>query len=299
MGRRSSSRSAASRSRRSVPSPAPRSSSASSPPSPAQPSEPACGRHPPASATAAATPSSRDDRNFSPVQAAASGGPSDWRSMPTASAVPAARHLLRAKDLADARFAESLDRRRSGTGRQAVTGPLQSRVPPRLRRVAAPVPADAPPRTRRRAAAHDGLVRGPDLLRRRLAERRIVHDQLRPDVRRLADGLPGPVPRGRLVRPGAGRASCACTAGRDCARFEKTANAPIRRFVLIRSTPRGGPDDHDRQRPAVGDRPGRGPGVLHRQARHGGAFRCDPARDGQLPLADGRSGRSGRRSPSC
>ena len=28
--------------------------------------------------------------------------------MPTASAVPAARHLLRAKDLADARFAESL-----------------------------------------------------------------------------------------------------------------------------------------------------------------------------------------------
>ena len=68
--------------------------------------------------------------------------------------VPPARHLLRAKDLADARYAEPLDVDDLAARRRAVARALQPRVPARVRRVAARVPADAPARARRGAAAH-------------------------------------------------------------------------------------------------------------------------------------------------
>jgi len=52
---------------------------------------------------------------------------------------PLARHLLRARDLADARYAEPLTVRRHGPRRQAVARLLQPGVQACLRRVAAPV----------------------------------------------------------------------------------------------------------------------------------------------------------------
>ena len=67
--------------------------------------------------------------------------------------VPPARHLLRAKDLIDARYREPLDVPGARAGRPPLARALQPRVPPRLRRDAAPVPADPPAGARRRAPA--------------------------------------------------------------------------------------------------------------------------------------------------
>ena len=54
-------------------------------------------------------------------------------------------------------------------------------------------------------------------------------------------------------------------------------------------------DDQDRQRAAVGPRPGGGARLLHREGRHGGPRRRHAARDGRLPLAHRRPGRTGGR----
>ena len=51
----------------------------------------------------------------------------------------------------------------------------------------------------------------------------------------------------------------------------------------------------DRQRPALGPRPGGGARLLHREGRHGGARRRDAAGDGRLPLAHGGPCRAGGR----
>ena len=67
--------------------------------------------------------------------------------------VPPARHLLRAKDLADARYSEPLDvddlAAAAGLSRAHFSREFRARV----RRVAARLPADPPPGARRRAAA--------------------------------------------------------------------------------------------------------------------------------------------------
>ena len=125
--------------------------------------------------------------------------------------VAPARHLLRAKDLMDARYFEPLDVAAGREGRAALAGPLQPRVPPRVRRDAAPVPADAPPGARCGAAAPNRSLGGRDLPDGRPAQRRVVHDQLRAALRHVPDPLPRRLPAGRapgddphLRHPGAG-----------------------------------------------------------------------------------------------
>src|SRR5438067_8826159 len=95
-------------------------------------------------------------------------------------------------------------RRRPSSRGRPLARALQPRVPPGLRRVAARVPAHAPPRARGRAAADDGPLRRRDLLLGRPQERRILHDQLHANLRRLADGVPRGLPARRRsgTRPG-------------------------------------------------------------------------------------------------
>ena len=78
--------------------------------------------------------------------------------------VPPVRHLLRAKDLIDARYRDPLDVAAARAGRAPLPRPLQPRVPPRVRRDAAPVPADAPAGARRGAAPPHRPLGGRDLL---------------------------------------------------------------------------------------------------------------------------------------
>ena len=140
--------------------------------------------------TGAAIPSSRDAR----LLASACGGErrrSDWRSMPTAT-VPAARHLLRAKDLADARYAEPLTvadmARAAGLSpahfsrefrRAFGESPHQYLLTRRLERAAALL------RTTDWSVAGICFAVG-------LPERRLVHDELPAHVRRDADARTGP-----------------------------------------------------------------------------------------------------------
>src|SRR5439155_8768941 len=73
--------------------------------------------------------------------------------------------------------------------RAPVPGALQPRVPPRLRRAAAPVPPDAAARTRGCTAPRHRPERRRHLLRGRVTQRGVVHDELSPRLRPLADGL--------------------------------------------------------------------------------------------------------------
>ena len=112
-------------------------------------------------------------------------------------AAPAARHLLRAKDLVDARYRDPLDV--PALARAAHLSPAHfSRE---FRRAFGETPHQyLLTRRLERAAAllrnTDRSVVG-DLPRGRAAQRRLVHDELRAGVRALADGLPR--------RPSAGR----------------------------------------------------------------------------------------------
>ena len=115
--------------------------------------------------------------------------------------VPPARHLLRAKDLADARYFEPLDvddlARAAGLSRAHFSrefrrafgeSPHQYLLTRRLERAAALL------RTTDRSVADICFSVG-------LAERRLVHDELHAHVRQVADRVPGGVPA-RLA-PGA------------------------------------------------------------------------------------------------
>src|SRR4029077_6788160 len=90
-----------------------------------------------------------------------------------------------------------------GSRRAPVARALQPRVPPRVRRAAAPVPLEPAPRTRSRAFANDRPLGCGHLLHRGSAERRLLHDELRPDVRHDADAVPRrtPPPAHPRVRP--------------------------------------------------------------------------------------------------
>ena len=138
---------------------------------------------------------------------------------------PPARHLLRAKDLADARYFEPLevdDLARAAASRARIS----ARVPANVRRVAPRIPADAPPRARGRAAAHHGPLGRGHLLFGRPPERRLVHDELQADVRRRARPPTGrssrrpPTTRCPALRRARARRA------RNAARFEKTQSLP-------------------------------------------------------------------------
>ena len=87
-----------------------------------------------------------------------------------------------------------LSRAARGRGARAGVAPLarslQPRVPAGVRRDAAPVPADAPARAGRRPAAQHRSLGGGHLHGGGPAQRRVVHDQLRPRLRPHSDGLP-------------------------------------------------------------------------------------------------------------
>ena len=209
--------------------------------------------------------------------------------------VPPARHLLRAKDLADARYFEPLDVDDLAARRRPLARPLQPRVPARLRRVAARLPAHPPPRARRGAAAHHRPLGRRHLLLRRAAERRLVHDQLHAHLRHVADRVPRGVPAGRRPRAGPELRPprLRAPATQHVSRRQQPDAAPSLAGDL--TSTRGGHDDQDRQRAAVGPRPGRGARLLHPEARHGGPRRRHPRRAGQLPLAHRRPARAARR----
>ena len=84
-----------------------------------------------------------------------------------------------------------------GARRRPVARAFQPRVPPDVRRDAARLSAHPAARARGGAAADDRSQRGGDLLRRRAGERRLVHHELHPRVRRAAERLP----RARTRRP--------------------------------------------------------------------------------------------------
>ena len=134
--------------------------------------------------------------------------------------VPPARHLTRAKDLADARYAEPL----TVDDLAAAAGLTRAHFSREFRR-AFGEPPHAYLLTRRleRAAA---LLRNTDrsvteICFGRAAQPRLVHHQLHPHLRRLAHRLPRGPPAGR--RAGAGpAASSAPTPARNTARLEKS-----------------------------------------------------------------------------
>ena len=110
--------------------------------------------------------------------------------------VPPARHLLRAKDLADARYFEPLDV--DDLARAA--GLSQAHFSREFRRTFGESPhAYLLTRRLERAAAllrNDRPLGRRDLPRRRPAGRRLLHDQLQADLRHDADRLPRLLPAG-------------------------------------------------------------------------------------------------------
>ena len=140
--------------------------------------------------------------------------------------VPPARHLLRARDLADARFAEPLD----VDDMAAAAGLSRAHFSREFRRAFGESPhAYLLTRRLERAAA---LLRNTDRLgrrdlpRRRATGRRLLHDQLQAQLRGDADA-PTARPSRRPPRsPSSPAASSAPTAARNTARFEKTAGGP-------------------------------------------------------------------------
>ena len=140
--------------------------------------------------------------------------------------VPPSRHLLRAKDLADARYAEPLTvddlaaaarlspAHFSREFRRAFgESPHQYLLTRRLERAASLL------RSTDWSVARICVAVGPE-------QRRVVHHELRADVRDAAHGLP--LPTRRPPRwPGCPPASSRLGAARRSARFEKTRAAPL------------------------------------------------------------------------
>ena len=114
-----------------------------------------------------------------------------------------ARHLLRAKDLVDARYFEPLSvddlARVAGLSRAHFSREFRGRV----RRVATRLPADAPARASCGAAAHDRPLCRRYVLLGRPSEPRFVHDELHAHVRDLPDRVPREVSARRGSSDGA------------------------------------------------------------------------------------------------
>src|SRR5215218_10033667 len=197
--------------------------------------------------------------------------------------VPPARHLLRARDLADARyFDETLD----VEAMASAAGLSRAHFSREFRRA-----FGEPPRsyllTRRLERAAALLTNTRPLRRRRLllgrpAQRRLLHHDLHAHLRDVTDRLPCRLPAGRRPRARAGvRAARPCAPATPHVSRRQGAAAAIAWLRTFRPTEE---NEHDRHlaRPAVGARPGRGACLLHAEARHGGQGRRDHARDGRL-----------------
>ena len=207
--------------------------------------------------------------------------------------MPLARHLLRARDLADARYSDPL----SVADLAAVAGLSPAHFSRQFKQTFGESPHQyLLTRRLERAAA---LLRttdwsvADDLLRRRLPQRRLVHHQLPSDVRPDPARLPGhrTRPPNRHVRI----PRCVAQAyGRPQNRtFREDGGTAALRFV-VDSGSTGRTDDQDRQRAVLGARSGRGARLLYPDARLGGAGRCDHG-GVELPLALRRTARPGRR----
>ena len=215
--------------------------------------------------------------------------------LPPMAHVPPARHLLRARDLADARYFEPLDvddmARAAGLSRAHFSrefrrafgeSPHAYLLTRRLERAAALL------RTTDNSVAEICLAVGLQSIGSFTTSFSRTFGQS-PTAYRAS--FP-PRPPTLASRP----ASCAPTAGPNTARFEKTAaRCPPSIGDDLFRTSKENTDDQDRKRAAMGPRPGRGPRLLHREARHGGASRRHPRRDGRLPLAHRRPARPGGR----
>jgi len=113
-----------------------------------------------------------------------------------ASRVPASRHLLRAKDLIDARYRDPLDVPVLADAARLSLAHFSRE----FRRAFGETPHQYLP-TCRLALALDGSQRRRHLLHRRLEQRRVVHHELRQDVRVHADRLPRSASAGHDTRP--------------------------------------------------------------------------------------------------
>ena len=212
---------------------------------------------------------------------------------------PIARHLVRAKDLADARYAEPLTVADLAAVGGPVAGALQPGVPSRVRGEPARLPAHPAARAGRDDAADDRPHRRRHLHRRRAVQRRLVHHAPSPGCTacpRRRTARADRRPRRTPIMP-----ACVVRAyGRPQNRtFREDAAPGLIPSVVSTTNDAGGNDVQDRQRAGVGARPGRGAGVLHPEARHGGPVGRHRAGDGGLPLAHRRPGRARTTSRSC
>ena len=197
--------------------------------------------------------------------------------------VPLARHLLRAKDLADARYFEPL----AVADLAAAAGLSPAYFSREFRRAFGESPHQyLLTRRLERAAA---LLRTTDRSVTEIcfAVGLASLGSFTTSFRRVFGTTPlayrAAVPAGRVDDPHPRAAWPWPTAVPQTARFEKSDRA--RRSVAstrdhAATTDAGGHDDADRQRPVLGARPGRGPRLLHPEARVGGALRRHDGRTG-------------------
>src|SRR5947207_8524660 len=181
------------------------------------------------------------------------------------------RHLLRARDLADARYSEPL----TVDDLAGAAGLSRAYFSREFRRAFGESPhAYLLTRRLERAAALRALD-GPHgcrhLLLRRPPERRLVHDQLHPQLRHVADRLPRAVPAGFAARADSDlRPARLWTSAIPHISRRQPSRSGLASRRPFHSTLEEH-DDQDRQRPALGARPRQGTCLLHRKGRHGDA----------------------------
>ena len=143
------------------------------------------------------------------------------------------RHLLRARDLADARYSEPL----TVDDLAGAAGLSRAYFSREFRRAFGESPhAYLLTRRLERAAA---LLRNTDrdLLRRRTAERRILHDELHAHVLHVADGLPRELPAGVCARASPGlRTARVRTSGTPHVSRRREASAHLASLETVHTT---------------------------------------------------------------
>ena len=209
--------------------------------------------------------------------------------------VPPARHLLRAKDLADARYAQPLD----VDDMAGAAGLSRAHFSREFRRTFGESPHTyLLTRRLERAAAllrDTGSLRRRDLLLGGAAERRLLHVELRASLWPLAHRVPGVVPACLAARHGSDVRPAGLHAPEKQHVWRRQSHRGHLASARVLSIPKEEPDDQNRQRPALGPRPGRGARLLHREARLRGANRRHASRARRLPVAHGQPAGAARR----